>query len=363
MQSNKIVEVNNLTCIFNKKTKHEIKALDNISCDYEENKIHFIIGNSGSGKTTLVLHFNGLLKSKKSSLNIDGFKISGNKLKIRKIRELRKKISIVFQFPEYQLFKDTVKSDISFSLKTLKVIKDEFHKTNYENLIKYINVNCQKIEYLNNNKYLLEDIEKNIGSIKYKKNYTKIKIDNKWLSIDYICISKKKIQDDICKKYLNLLELDESFLEKNPFELSGGEKRKVAIAGILAINSNILVFDEPTSNIDPHGKKEIINLIKKLKEEGKTIFIISHNMDEVLEIGDSVTILDEGKIIKKDEPFEIFKNKELFLNTNLMRPKIIDMIYDLEKSNKKFSKLWDFKPKNIEELSYAINEILKNKRK
>ena len=362
MQNNKIVEVNNLTCAFNKKTKQEIKALDNISSSYEQNKIHFIIGNSGSGKTTLVLHFNGLLKSKKSLLNIDDFKIVGSKYKIRKIKELRKKISIVFQFPEYQLFKDTVKSDMSFSLKSLKVINDEFNKINYKNLINYVNDNYKEIEYLSNNEYLLKNIEKNITSIKFKNNHTKIKINNKWLNIDYVKIPKNQIQDDICKNYLNIVDLDQSFLEKNPFELSGGEKRKVAIAGILAINSNILVFDEPTSNVDPHGRREIINLIKNLKEKGKTIFIISHNMDEVLEIGDSVTILDKGKIIKKGVPFEIFKDNEIFLNTNLVKPKIIDMINELENRNKKFSKLWDFKPINVEKLSYAINQIINDKR-
>jgi energy-coupling factor transport system ATP-binding protein len=285
------ITVDNLKIVFNENTEDELEVLKDFTYKFQKNKIYFIVGNSGSGKTSLVSHFNGLLKSKYGDLVIGNEVILGKQRKIRHFKTLRKTCGMVFQFPEYQLFKDTIEKDIIFG-------------------------------------------PVNLGE---NKNDAKLK----------------------AKKYLNLLGLDDSFLSRSPFELSGGQKRRVAIAGILAIEPEILVFDEPTAGLDPAGEKEMLAIIKQANQSGKTIIIITHVMDQVLALGDEVLVLNDKHLEASGTPYEVFTNKALLEKTTLDVPKVIDIIQKLVSKDSRFKKLYDIKPRNVEELAQAIQKILR----
>jgi energy-coupling factor transport system ATP-binding protein len=285
------ISVNNLKIIFDEKTDEQLLVLENFNYKFKKNKIYFIVGNSGSGKTSLVSHFNGLLKSRYGDLTIGNQIILGKDRKIRHFKTLRKTCGMVFQFPEYQLFKDTIEKDIIFG-------------------------------------------PVNLG-------------ENK-------AIAKQK-----AKQYLNMMGLDDSFLQRSPFDLSGGQKRRVAIAGILAIEPEILVFDEPTAGLDPAGEKEMLAIIEKANQSGKTIIIITHVMDQVLALGDEVLVLNNKCLEAAGTPYDVFTNKELLEKTTLDLPKVIAVIQKLVEKDQKFKKLYDLKPRNVEELAQAIQQILK----
>lgn len=285
------ITVKNLRIIFDENSGEKLIVLDDFNYQFAKNKIYFIVGNSGSGKTSLVSHFNGLLKSKYGDLTIGDQVILGKDRKIRHFKLLRKTCGMVFQFPEYQLFKDTIEKDIIFG-------------------------------------------PINLGE---NKNEAKSK----------------------AKKYLNTLGLDDSFLQRSPFELSGGQKRRVAIAGILAIEPEILVFDEPTAGLDPAGEREMLNIIQKAHQSGKTVIIITHVMDQVLALGDEVLVLHNKKLEAAGTPYEIFTNKNLLQKTTLDLPKVIDIIEKLVAKDPCFKRLYEIKPRNVDELANAIQLILK----
>ncbi len=371
MSNAKIVEIKNLSLIFEKNTINEIKAIDNFSSTYERGKIHYIIGDSGSGKSTLVLHLNGLLKSKMGDIRIDDFEILSKKRKIKNVKSLRRKISLVFQYPEYQLFKDTIHNDIIFGPKALGIPKIMYKKNNFNNIQEVVLKNIDKtlVTFFNffNEKIDKDHFIKNFKILKWKfkndKVYLKIKIDNYLFSDNYFLEEKTidSIEREITKKYLNKMGMDDLFLERNPFGLSGGQKRRVAIAGILSIDPDILVFDEPTAGLDPSGENETMEIINDLKNNGKTIFVITHYMDEVLLNGDTVTVMKNGQVLLQGDPYEIFMNPILYKKTKMEKPKVIQMIDDLIAKNKKFNKLLDLKPRNDNELIEAINQLIKRK--
>lgn len=370
-----ILKVDDLTCKFNFKQENEFIAIKNFSFEFKENKIYFIIGNSGSGKSTLISHFNGLLKSKWGSIKVDDFKIDPNKSKIKKVKELRRIVSMVFQFPEYQLFKTTIYEDVAFGPAVLGIPKIKSKEINLNNLKKFLfenyfldicnNLNIQKKDYQNfeefekdNNINFLAKFnkKKQVKFCVFVKDNPKIKYCKKIIFEDVI--TPKHYLQDTSIKYLNKLGIPDSYLDKSPFELSGGQKRRVAIAGILAIEPKILVFDEPTAGLDPKGEQEMIKIISDAKKSGQTVIVITHSMDQVLELADEVIVLDQGKLLYVGEPYEIFCNQDLYLKTKMEKPKIIDFIDDLVVKNKKFSKLYEIKPKNIEELCEGIKSIL-----
>ncbi len=373
MQNKKIIlEVENLTCKFNENHENEVVAIDDFSFQFEENKIYFIIGNSGSGKSTLVTHFNGLLKSKIGNIRIDDFYIYGKNRKIRNTKKLRRLISMVFQFPEYQLFKTTIEKDIGFGPSTLKIPHDKAKKLNIQKVEKIIFENylneivlffdLKKEKYIN----LSDFLNKNNLDLKIKvksgKNTSKIVIKNeskKWFkTIVYESTSEDQYLKNLCKKYLIKMGLDESYLERSPFGLSGGQKRRVAIAGILAIEPNILIFDEPTAGLDPKGEQEMMKIILDAKENKQTVIVITHTMDHVLEIADHIIVLDKGKILMHGHPYEIFTNKKLYQNSKMEKPKVIDFIDSLCEKDKRFISLYKKMPRTIEELTKNITEIL-----
>ncbi|MDR2654414.1 MAG: ATP-binding cassette domain-containing protein [Mycoplasmataceae bacterium] len=171
---------------------------------------------------------------------------------------------------------------------------------------------------------------------------------------------KKEEAINRAKKYINLVGLDESFLPRDPFGLSGGQKRRVAVAGILAIEPEILIFDEPTAGLDPNGEKEFLTIFKTLKEMGKTIIIVTHSMNLAIEVADNLIVVADGKIVRDGDIYEIFADKELVEKTNLSTPLIFRTIEALVKKNKIYNTLFDLRPKTIDELTLYISKIRKD---
>lgn len=236
------IKINNLTHSYFKKTINEVLALDHINMEIEKGSFIALVGETGSGKSTLVQHLNGLLLPDEGELEIEEYKITSNKRKNKKLHDLRKVVGLIFQFPEYQLFEETVLKDVSFGPRNFGFKEEEAIKK--------------------------------------------------------------------AKEALSLVGLDESYYERSPFELSGGERRKVAIAGILAINPDILVLDEPTAGLDYQASEEIMNLVKKFNEQGKTIILVTHDMNLVYKYASNAYLLKEGKIIFKGTPIELFSRHE-----------------------------------------------------
>ena len=234
------IKVNNLSHSYYKKTPNEILALDNVSLNVEKGSFVALVGETGSGKSTLVQHLNGLILPDSGTIEIDDYTIVSNKRKNKKLQQLRKHIGLIFQFPEYQLFEETILKDVAFGPKNFGLKEEE---------------------------------------------------------------AKAK-----AKEALTLVNIDESYYERTPFELSGGEKRRVAIAGILAIDPDILVLDEPTAGLDYQGSKDVMDLLRKLNEQGKTIILVTHDMDIVYRYADRVCLLEKGKIVFDGHPIDLFKN-------------------------------------------------------
>ena len=232
------IKISNLSYTYLAKTPNEVEALHNASLDIPEDKITAIIGHTGSGKSTLIQTLNGLLLPTSGEVRVGEYLITNKKKKNKKIKELRKSLAIVFQFPEYQLFEETVEKDVAFGLKNYGYKEDEAIK--------------------------------------------------------------------LAHKALEEVGIDNSFYKRSPFELSGGEKRRVAIAGIIALNPDILVLDEPTAGLDPLGSKIILNLIDKFNKEGKTIILVTHDMNIVLNYSDHVIVMNDGKVAFEGTPSELF---------------------------------------------------------
>ena len=237
------IEVNNVFFTYNPKTPNVYEALKDISTNIEEGSYVTIVGQTGSGKSTLVQMLNGLSMPTSGSIFIDGedTKVLCKKTKTTKL--LRKKVGLVFQFPEYQLFEETIIKDVAF------------------------------------------------GLINYGM--------------------KKEAAYEKAKEFILKVGLNESYFEKSPFELSGGEKRKVAIAGILALEPQILVLDEPTAGLDPKSKFDLLNLIEQLHDEGKTIILVTHNMSLVRKYADHVILIENGKKFFDGSPNDFFMDEKV----------------------------------------------------
>ncbi len=245
------IKINNLTHVYNEGMPYETKALDNINIEIKQGEFVAAIGHTGSGKSTLIQHLNGLLKPKSGSIIINGVDITSNKTQMR---EMRKKVGLVFQYPEYQLFEETVYEDVCFGPKNLGL--DE------------ATIDRQAKEAI-----------KNVG-------------------LDF-----EKVKD------------------KSPFELSGGQKRRVAIAGVLAMKPDVLILDEPTAGLDPRGHKEILTMIKDMHErEQNTVILVSHNMTDVAQLADQVIVLENGKLIMSGTPKEVYAEADILVKIGLGLP-------------------------------------------
>lgn len=256
-----LLEVSGLSYIYSKDTSYEKKALDNVSFNIGQGEIVGIIGHTGSGKSTLICHLNGLNKATDGVVKYKGRNIYDKK---ESLSELRKHIGIVFQYPEYQLFENTVLEDVCFGAK-------------------------------------------NIGSTKSEAVET-------------------------AKKSLEMVGIGEEFYNRSPFELSGGEKRRVAIAGVLAMNPEVLILDEPTAGLDPKGRDEILNMLKSLnKENGLTIIIVSHSMEDMAKFADRLLVMSKGKLIYNDSPRNVFKEYKELEKIGLSAPQPVYIVEGLKK--------------------------------
>lgn len=254
------------------KTPYQYRALNQVSTTFIESKFYAIVGQTGSGKSTLIQHLNAILKPTEGQLKIGDTNIT-KKTKSKKLAPVRKKVGIVFQFAEHQLFEDTVEKDIIF------------------------------------------------GPLNYGMD--------------------KEAAIQKAESLMDLLSMDRSLLKKSPFELSGGQKRRIAIAGVLAMEPEILVLDEPTVGLDPKGQHDMMELFNDIHENlGITVILISHQMDIVLKYADEVKVIKAGEIVAEDKPVNIFTNKELLNQTHLEPPNIIKLQQAVEtKYNMKFDQI------------------------
>ena len=232
------IKVEHVFYTYNKKASNSTLALNDVSFTINDNEFVAIVGETGSGKSTLAQTFNALLVPDKGEVVVDDYVINYKNRKSRKLKGLRRHVGLVFQFPEYQLFEETVEKDVAFGLKNFGVKNEEALEKAHE--------------------------------------------------------------------ALSQVGLDESYYKRQPFELSGGEKRKVAIAGILAINPDVLIFDEPTVGFDPSSAKDLMNLITEFHKQGKTIIVITHDMDLVRRYTQKVFLLEKGKLVFEGTPSELF---------------------------------------------------------
>lgn len=254
------------------KTPYQYRALNQVSTTFTESKFYAIVGQTGSGKSTLIQHLNAILKPTEGQLTIGDTNIT-KKTKSKKLAPVRKKVGIVFQFAEHQLFEDTVEKDIIF------------------------------------------------GPLNYGTD--------------------KEAAIQKAESLMDLLSMDRSLLKKSPFELSGGQKRRIAIAGVLAMEPEILVLDEPTVGLDPKGQHDMMELFNDIHENlGITVILISHQMDIVLKYADEVKVIKAGEIVAEDKPVNIFTNKELLNQTHLEPPNIIKLQQAVEaKYDMKFDQI------------------------
>ena len=267
--------------IYSENTPFAYHALKGVNLKITDQSFTAIIGQTGSGKSTLIQHINALLLPTSGSINIDEYLITATD-KPSKLKPLRKKAGLVFQFPEYQLFEETIEKDIIFGPMNFGVSEEEAKK-------------------------IAHNVLKTVG-------------------------------------------LDESYLNKSPFDLSGGQKRRVAIAGILAMNPDILILDEPTAGLDPQGTNEMMSLFKRINESGKTIILVTHDMNHVLQYCDEVVVMNHGKVEKHDTVTNVFKDSESLNSLGIDLPIITNFIIKL--NNQGFN--LDSSINNIEQLIAAI---------
>ncbi len=245
--------IENLTHIYMRGTPFEKKALDNVSITIDEGQFVALIGHTGSGKSTLIQHINGLLKGDSGRIVIDGEDITVKKMNLNHIR---RKVGLVFQYAEYQLFEETVEKDIAFGPRNLGLSDDE------------INI--------------------------------KVKSAMKMVGLDY-----------------------EKYKDKSPFELSGGQKRRVAIAGVIAMGPKVLILDEPTAGLDPKGRDDILFQIKDLHKKYKlTIILVSHSMEDVAKVADRILVMDNGRCIIDGTPGKVFKEVDTLESVGLAVPQV-----------------------------------------
>ena len=247
--------------IYNANTPMEQRALYDINFDIKDGQFLAIVGHTGSGKSTLIQHLNGILKPSSGDIYINDFKITDPDLNLT---EIRKRVGVVFQYPEYQLFEETIEKDIAFGPSNLGLEEEEI------------------------------------------KN--RVKLSMEAVGLDY-----------------------ESFKDKSPFELSGGQKRRVAIAGVIAMNPEVLILDEPTAGLDPGGRDEIFELITKLHENNNmTIILSSHSMDDMAKLAKNIIVMNHGKIEFMGSPREVFNsNVDRLKEIGLDVPQVLELAIKL----------------------------------
>lgn len=258
-----MIEVKNLTHIYNEGLPHESVAIDDVSFTIDDGEFVSIIGHTGSGKSTMLQHLNGLLKPKSGTIIIDGIDITDSKTGML---EIRKKVGLVFQYPEYQLFEETVAKDVAFGPANLGLEPEEI--------------------------------------------------------------------DARVRRSVELVGLDyDEIKNASPFELSGGQKRRVAMAGVLAMEPRVLVLDEPTAGLNPRAHRDILDMVGEIhRREKNTIILVSHNMNDVARLSDRILVMSGGKLEMNGTPQEIFSREEEVKSMGLALPDSMEILSRLKKA-------------------------------
>ena len=283
------IKIENLTYVYMPKTPFEKKALDNVSLEIEDGEFLAVIGHTGSGKSTLIQHLNGLLKPASGKIYVDRTDITD---KDTKLVDIRKKVGLVFQYPEYQLFEETIAKDIAYGPSNLELNEDEILK--------------------------------------------RVKKSMEMVGLNY-----------------------EEYKDISPFELSGGQKRRVAIAGVIAMEPKVLILDEPTAGLDPAGRDDILEQIKLLHEKyNMTIILVSHSMEDVGKLAEKIIVMNDGHIELQGKPKEVFKEIDTLEKIGLAVPQVTYLMRELKKKGFNVSEDIFTVEKAKSEL---LNILLKNK--
>lgn len=284
-----MIEIKNLSFIYNKDTPFEVKALDDISLTIKDNSFIGIIGHTGSGKSTFMQQLNGLLRPTSGTIIIDGVDITQKEIKLNKLRE---SVGMVFQYPEYQLFEETVEKDVAFGPKNLGLSDEEV-------------------------------------AVRVKDAIEDVKLDYEWVK------------------------------DRSPFELSGGQKRRVAIAGILAMRPKVLILDEPTAGLDPRAREEILDEIYDIYKKTKiTVVLVSHSMEDVFAYANEIVVLSKGKLIMHKTTDEAVKERDLLKKYDVGVPEITEFMFTLQE---KYPGLNPY-VKTVEEAREHIHEYFEVKK-
>lgn len=282
------MELKDVTYTYSLGTVYEVNAIEHINLNIDAGEFIGIIGHTGSGKSTLIQHFNGLMRPTSGQVLFEGQDIWGEGYNLR---GLRSNVGLVFQYPEYQLFEETVLKDVCFGPKN-KGLNEEQAK------------------------------EKAIAALKQ-------------------------------------VGVQESLFEKSPFELSGGQKRRVAIAGVLAMDPKVLILDEPTAGLDPKGRDEILDQIKCLHDErGITIILVSHSMEDVARYADRLIVMNDSKMVYDDAPREVFKQYKDLEKMGLAAPQVTYIMHKLKERGLSV----DVEATTVEEAKESILRALNKRR-
>lgn len=255
-----VIRTENLTHIYNKGTPFQMAAIDNVNIEIEKGELVGIIGHTGSGKSTLIQHLNGLLKPESGKIYLDGEDIWADKSKIRNVRF---KVGLCFQYPEYQLFEETVYKDIAFGPTNMGLREAEIDKR--------------------------------------------------------------------VREAANFVGLKSEYLEKSPFDLSGGEKRRAAIAGVMAMQPEVLIMDEPTAGLDPKGRDRILSMLKEYREEtGSTVLLVSHSMEDVAKLATKVLVMNDSHAVMYGSVSEVYSRGEELSEMGLNVPQITRVFMGLK---------------------------------
>mgnify|MGYP001018336113 FL=1 len=280
------IETKNLTYIYSEGLPHQQIAIEDVSFKIDDGSFTGIIGHTGSGKSTLVQHLNGLLMPNSGSVIVDGMDITKKEVPMR---DVRRKIGLVFQYPEYQLFEETVAKDVAFGPMNLGLSEEE------------------------------------IG----------VRV----------------------REALSLVGMDyDIYAERSPFELSGGQKRRVAIAGVLAMRPSVLILDEPTAGLDPKGHKDILDMIKRIHKENRGIIIlVSHNMGDIVTHADKVLVMEGGRLVMEGTPKEVFSREDELAQIGLSLPPAAQLMKKIRERGIEIA----CQPLTLEEAEEAIFSVLK----
>ncbi|GAA0434557.1 energy-coupling factor ABC transporter ATP-binding protein [Lentibacillus halophilus] len=282
------ITFNHVSYIYQANTPFAHRAIDDLSFHIPSGSFAAVIGHTGSGKSTLIQHLNGLVRPSKGEVTIGNYRLTHNN-KPAALKALRSRVGVVFQYPEHQLFEETVRKDIAFGPKNFGVSNDDIDKR-------------------------VSDMATDVG-------------------------------------------LSEELLERSPFDLSGGQMRRAAIAGVLAVNPDVLVLDEPTAGLDPRGQQEMMDMFYRLhKQQGLTTVLVTHSMEDAVRYADQVMILNNGTKFMEGKPEDVLTQKQALHSVQLDVPEMVQFLHAFKTT---FGKNIPFRRQSAAELASEIRERMK----